>query len=282
MSRWSQSGKKSVSYVKEMLKHQYSWYGLLGSVAAGTMLSIPFGLGPALLPVVGYLASTSLAALFVPGSRKFRDKVDRKTREKERETTRTHLIQEITKRVGPDHQFWEMYARLLDRTGALRRVSVERGGAVGQDDIDRLDDATVDFLGLWLGRIAISERDRMFSEDELKSRVANLEKDLESVNEPADKRRIQKAITDLKQLVKRRQEMKSRDAAAEASMLAMADTFDEVYQRVMANPTSNEAVATELRSAVDRMNVEEELDHVLFDEVEAMLQSPPQSTEAPR
>lgn len=271
MSRWSQSGKRKISYLKEMLVHEYSLYGFLGSAAAATLISIPLGLGPALIPLLAYGAGTSIAALFVPGSRTFRESVDRRKRNEAREAAREHLLAETHKRIGADHPYWAVYGRLLERRDALRRTADARENAITHDDVDRLDDATVDFLGLWLGRIAIHERDQRFTESALLARIAQLDGEIEAAEDPENKRRLIKARSDLKSLAKRRQEMRARDAAAEAAMLSMSDTFDEVYQRVMANPTSRDAVQTELRAAVDRLDIEEELDHVLFDEVEAML-----------
>ena len=275
MSRWSNRGKKSGSYLMEMLAHRYNLYGLLGAVGAGAALSIPFGLGLAFVPILGYLATTSIAALFVPGSAAFREKVDREARTKSREGVRTQLLGEIRKRVGNEHGLWGVYNRMLERRDALARLAAQSESAINPEEVEQLDDSTIDFLGLWLGRIAISERDKAFSEAELKGRIADLDKDLKSLEDDADRRRLMKAKADLEGLVKRRQEMRSRDRAAEAAMMSMSDAYDELYQRVMANPTSRDAVSGELRAAVDRLNVEEELDSVLFDEVEAMLKEPP-------
>jgi hypothetical protein len=254
-----------------MLLHQYNMYGFLGSAAAATVLSIPLGLGPALIPILAYGAGTSIAALFVPGSRKFQEAVDRRKRDEAREGARAHLISEIDKRVGRDDGHWAVYQRMIERRDSLRRAAAERENAITQTDVDRLDDATVDFLGLWLGRIAIHERSQAFSAQALQARIDQLAADIETTDQPENKRRLIKARSDLISLVKRREEMRTRDAAAEAAMLSMSDTFDEVYQRVMANPTSEDVVQTELRAAVERLDIEEELDHVLYDEVEAML-----------
>ena len=270
MSRWSQSGKK-ISYLKEMLSHQYNLYGALGSAAAASVLAIPLGIGPALIPLLAYGAGTTIAALFVPGSKGFQEAVDRRKKIEAREGARAHLIQEITKRVGKEHYNWPTYQRMLERRDSLRRASEVRENAITEQDVDRLDDATVDFLGLWLGRVAIHERNQAFSEPKLKARIDALGGEIEATDHPENKRRLIKARSDLVGLVKRRQEMRTRDAAAEATMLSMSDTFDEVYQRVMANPTSEDVVQTELRSAVDRLDIEEELDHVLYGEVEALL-----------
>src|SRR5687768_15327369 len=258
----------------EMLGHRYNITAGLGALAAGTILSIPFGFGIALLPVLGYAAGTSIVALFVPGSRKFRDIVDKRKRDEARNATRQQLITEILNRVGDQHNLWSVYRRMCERRDSLKKIAEQRENALGEEDVDRLDDATVDFLGLWLGRIAISERSRAFGENELIRRIKAIESEIERCEDEADKRRLMKARSDLETLRKRRQEMGTRDAAAEAQMMTMADTFDEVYQRVMANPTSPEGLATELDGAVERMNVEEELDYILQDEVSAMLEPP--------
>ena len=42
-------------------------------------------------------------------------------------------------------------------------------------------------------------------------------------------------------------------------MLSMVDTFEELYQRVVTNPTSGD-VSVQLNDAVERMKVEEQLD----------------------
>jgi hypothetical protein len=270
MSRWSKA-TNDTSYLMEMLKDQKTLYALLGSAAFGVLLAFPFGLGVGLVPVLGFLAGTTLAALFVPGSKKFREKVDRRKRQELREKTRNHLISEIVGRVGPNHTFWNIYNRMCERRESLKKVSIDRASALTDEDVQRLDDATVDFLGLWLGRIAIQERHQAFNQKELERRIEQIEKQLAEHEEAADQRRLQKALTDLRELVKRREEMHTRDTEAEARMLAMSDTFDEVYQRIMANPTSKEDISMGVESALERMNIEEELDYVLEEEVNTML-----------
>jgi hypothetical protein len=269
MSRWTKS-KNDTSYLMEMLKDQKTLYGLLGSAALGALLAFS-SLGLALLPMVVFAAVMTIAALFVPSSKSFREKIDRRKRNEGREKTRNHLVSEIVGRVGPNHTFWNIYNRMCERRDSLKKVAAERESALTGDDVEKLDDATVDFLGLWLGRIAIQERHQAFNQKELERRIEQIEKQLESMEAAADQRRLQKALSDLRELVKRRDEMHSRDTEAEARMLAMSDTFDEVYQRIMANPTSKEDISQGVESALERMNIEEELDYVLEEEVNTML-----------
>lgn len=265
-SRWQPKAKPS--YLKELLTHRYSLYGLLGSVATATFMSIPFGLGPALIPVLGYATATALAALFVPGSRGFRAWVDRKKSVEAREAARQHLVNELLARVGATHPLWKSYEKLLERRDSLRKLAEASETAISRAEIERLDDATIDFLGLWLGRTAIAERQKTLGEGAIRERIAGIDMQLERTEREEDRRRLYKARSELEELVTRRGEMRTREAAAEAAMMSLADTFDEIYQRVIANPSSRD---DDLRTAVDRMNIEEELDHVLYEEVEAML-----------
>ncbi len=268
MASWRQ--KKQVNYLKEMLLHRYCVNAGLGSMAAALALSIPFG-GLGFLPLIGYTAGVAIAALFVPGSQRFRQTVDRQKLLEEREEARAHLLEEIERRVGTDHPYWQVYRRMLERRDSLRKVAEQSETAVTQQDVDALDDATVDYLGLWLARIAIHERAQSIDERSLARRVEELDAQTETVNSAADRRRLLKAKKELEKLLRRREEMRTRDASMEATMLSMADAFDEVFQRVMANPTSREEVAAELKVAVERMNAEEELEYLLEDEIEGLM-----------
>ena len=270
MSRWG-SSKKKINYFREMLLHKYNINSGLAAVAAGTILSIPFGFGVGLIPVVLYGAGVSVASLFVPGSSRFRESVDKRRTQKQREAARTHLLAEIRKRVGVDHSYWGIYERLISRRNSLRKIAKQADTALSQEDVDRLDDSTVDFLGLWLARIVVHDRAQAVQPHKLKARIGDIESKLEAVESDADRRRLIKAKGELESLIKRHQEMMTRETAMEASMLSMADTFDELYQRVMADPTSREQVAVQVRVAVDRMDAEEELDYMLDEDVEALL-----------
>lgn len=260
--------KSKPAYMLEFLLHPWNWYAALSSVATGAILSIPYGWGAGAVPLVAYGASAVVAGLFVPDSKPFREWVDRVRTDEARAKARKHLIDEIVRKVDSNHPLWETYARLNERLESLRKLTESNDTALSRDEIIRLDDATVDFLGLWLGRIAMAERNKALSEKEIAQRIQNVDKQIEVAEDPTDKRRLIKAKDDLEELARRRQEMKTREASAEAAMMSIADTFDEVFQRVTANPNERDA---ELRGAVDRMNIEEEIDYVLNDEVAEFL-----------
>ena len=81
-----------------MLLSNGNMVAALGSVAAGVLLSLPYGFAAGLLPIIGFAAGETIAAMFIPYSENFRARVDKKYREQVREATRSHLLDEIEKR----------------------------------------------------------------------------------------------------------------------------------------------------------------------------------------
>lgn len=262
--------KEKVSYLKQMWVHRYNVNSGLGAVAASLALTIPFG-GLGFLPLLAYGTGAAIASLVVPDSRKFRESVDQRLEREAREAARAHLMEKITEKVGPAHPYWATYQRMLERRDSLAALADDSATALQMNDIGGLDDATVDYLGLWLARIAIHERSEAVDERTLVQRIKAVDNQIENASGSADKRRLKKAKSELEHLVRRRQEMRTREASMEASMLSMADAFDEVYQRVISNPSAREQVAAELKVAVERMNAEEELECELEEEFDALL-----------
>lgn len=267
--RWRERDEAPVSYLKEMITHPTSIYGLLGAVIAGAVLSIPLGLGIGAVPLLGYAALEGVAALFIPSSPVFRAAVDRKRREERRRASEKHLLQEIAQREGNlpgPRQAWE---RMRDRLASLQNVAVQRE-ILGPTELETLDDATVDYLGLWLSRLVMRERRQSVDATELERRRAHLERQREAAPTGEDRRRADKAINDLTQVLDRHRGLRTRESSVEAAMISMADTFEEVYQRVMTQPTSG-AASRDLHDAVERLRMEERLDEAVDVELDDLL-----------
>ncbi len=252
------------SYLKEVVTHQWSLYGLLGALALGTLLAFPYGFKLAALPLLGFAAVEAIAALFLPSSAWFRHWVDAKNRRERREQARAHLLNEIRLRVAED-PLWALYDSLCERLISLHQMVYRN--SLGEGDLERLEDATVDFLGLWLGRLTMLERLETMDEADLKRRLKALSAQLEVQESETNRKHLRQAKADLDRILTRRQRLVARQAAADAAMLALADTFDEIYQAVMTNPTSGE-LAGQLQEAVERLHIEEDLDLGLEDTID--------------
>ena len=254
-----------------MLAHQYTLYGFLSSLALGSFLAIPYDLGVAALPLVGFMGLTSLAALFVPGAPAFRRSVDKRRHAARRDATREHLIGELTSRVNEQHPHWQVYRRMLQRVDSLRSLSKSRKSAFGEAEVERLDDATVDYLGLWLARMSMGERHAYLTSQNLDKRIDATQQRLSSAPS-ADRKALEKALEDLERLARSRQRIEAHAYSVDAAMLAMSDAFEEVYQGVMSNPTSGDA-SRRLQQAVERMRIEDDLGSAIDEDLEGLFRN---------
>ena len=262
----SDAGDNEVSYVKEMLKHPTNVYSFLGAITAAALLSIPFGLGVGALPLIAFLAGEGIASLFVPSSPRFRANVDKKMRQEARERNRMYLVEEITRRVHSNNEGWLQYRRIREVIDSLATLSQHRKTSLTDRDVERLDDASLNFLGLWLAKLVIKERRASIDIEDLVNRVADIDVKIEEARSPDERRRLAKARDDLDRILSRRRALDSRATEVDAAFLSMIDTFEEVYQQIATSPTSNE-VARYLDEAVDRLTIEEGLDLAVEEEL---------------
>ena len=165
-----------VNYLLEMVKHRGNFWGLMGGLAAGSVVAIATGIAPAILiPIVAQAGINGILGLFLPDSPFFREMIDRKKREERRASTRQYLSEEIGKRVPGQHRNWEVYHRLVEQLCALRKTAKEQETTLSLYDVEKLDDSTLDFLRLWLARIIIHERKESSDERTVAARLRQVE-----------------------------------------------------------------------------------------------------------
>ncbi len=265
--------EQEVSYLQEMLTHQYSLYGFLTSTALAGMMAIPYGWEAAAIPLVGFVAAEAIAGLFIPGSVTFKESVDKRVRGEAREATRERLIKELKGRDNAGQQGWEIYHRMWSRLAPLWRVAKNRRTGLSKRDVERLDDTTVDYLSLWLSRLLMDEREKTISETDLRRRLADIDKQLTTVSGTPERNRLGKARKDLAKILLSREGLQAKRASVEATMISMADSFEEIYHRVVANPRATD-ITEHLNMAVDRMRISEDLSHLDddFEDVSKTLQ----------
>ena len=281
---WNPDQQEDISYLKEMLTSQTSFTGLLFTLLIAALLSIPLGLGMAAIPILSFVAIEAIAALFIPSSPVFQARIQKRKRSERREKLRTHLTNEIERRQPQSHNHWKAYHRMRDRIASLHEVASRRQNALSDRDVERLDDATVNFLSMWLAWLVMEERWKTTNESDLEKRIRSIDKRLEKIEKPVERRRLEKARSELQVILQRRQSLWDRATAVEAAMLSMTDTLEEVYQRMMTNPNAGD-VREELQAAVARMQVEEELDLAVDSELDDILSdtiSPAQRAAAAR
>jgi hypothetical protein len=248
------------SYLAEMLSSQANVHAGLGAIAASALLAIPMGLAGAAVPLVLFAAGETIAALFVPSSAGFRNRVDRKRRAARRRAAQEQLLEEITRIAEDRDKRWAVHSHLQSRAESLRAL-LERGSrAISEADVERTEDAAVDYLALWLAALTMRERLSSIDPADLDRRLRSVEK-MRS-NAGSDAKTLEKAQADLADLGRRREQLGNRLTAVETAMLTLPDAVEEIYQAAMAPPSAGET-GQRLREAVDRLEIERGLEDSL-------------------
>lgn len=256
-----------------MLTSQGSMYAGLGSMAAAALLSIPFGFGFGAIPLIVFAAGELIASMYVPGSITFRDAVDRRFRAKNREAARHRLLDEIQardKKRTAFEQTLKTWSKMSERVESLYRHAAETRTNLPIIEIESLDDATIEYLCIWLARLVMEDRAESINLKEIEQRVAMINKELEAARPGVDARQLQKAKAEYFALVERHNGMMSRKTAIEAAMLSMPDQMEEIYQTIMTTPTS-EDVGSRLEDSIENLRLQEDIEAELSGELEAAL-----------
>lgn len=258
------------SYVREWLTSQGNIYALLGSAAAATVLSIPFGFGVGAIPLIAFAAGEAIAGMYVPSSITFREKVDRRRRQAAREAARAHLIDEISRRVPGNQRIersFETYDGMAQRVASLYALVADRRTQLSVGDVEKLDDATLDYLCVRLALLIIDDRSSAIDQRDIERRVAAIERDLAAQSPGSDERQLRKARSDYLALASRHRRMLSRKAALEAALISMPDQMEEIYQTIVTAPTSEE-LGAKLSDAVANLRLHEDIEVELAGDIE--------------
>ena len=250
------------SYVKELLVSQGNLYAGLGSLAAATVLSIPFGFGIGAIPLVAFAAGEIIAALYVPSSLTFREDVDQKWRARERGTTQRRLLSEINARAQRAKFFQQTmnaYSRMSDRVASLYSRAEDSQTSLSPRDVERLDDAVTEFLYIWLASLVMDERGEAINPLDVESRITALDQEMASPKPGADLRQLKKARAEYVAILERHHRMVSRKRALDAAMLSMPDQLEEIYQTIMTTPLA-EDVGSRLDDSIAKLRLQEDIE----------------------
>lgn len=258
-------------YFKEWLASQGNVYAALGAAAAAALVSIPFGLGIGSIPLIAFAAGELIAAMYVPASVGFRDKVDRRYRQQARTAARDHLFAEIGRRMRARNRVdrtLETYDRMTQRVASLYRMAEDRQTELTPRDVEKLDDASLDFLYAKLALLVIEDRAASIELAEIDGRVARIDRELATQQPGMDVAQLNKARSDYLALAARHRRMLSRKTALEAALVSIPDQMEEIYQSIIAAPTSRE-IGAKLGEAVGNLRLREEIETELASELES-------------
>lgn len=260
-------------YLREWLTSQGNIYAFLASAAAAALLSIPYGFGIGALPLIAFAAGEIIASMFIPASITFRDKIDRKYKQQARAAARNHLLDEIQRRAQGGRQYdrtLTIFAQMQQRIDSLYRLAGDHGSQFSLRDIDKLDEASMDYLYAKLALLVIEDRAASIDLRQIDERVSAIDRELAAPPVGADTQQLRKARADYQALAARHRRMLSRKTALEAAVLSMPDQLEEIYQMIVAAPRSHE-LGGKLAEAVGNLRLREEIEGEVANDLEAAI-----------
>lgn len=252
-----QAVKQKPSYLGAFLKHPNNRVALLGAAVVGIFASIP--LGWAGLAVVGVLAlgSEVLAALTIPSMPSFQAMVDRQEHQHRRSQKRLQLLTEISN--YGDTQALDTYQHMAQRVQSLYQTAQDSGTTLSRDDVEKLEDLTVDYLGLAAVSLSLKQRKVTNNDVVAAQRIASIEAQLQNTALADDeKRQLRTALSEYTEVVQRARRLATRRSTLEATLIALPDKMEEVYQLVITSPYSTD-MGSKLEESLSRLRIAEEV-----------------------
>ncbi|MFZ4622943.1 MAG: hypothetical protein ACOYNF_01795 [Rhodoferax sp.] len=245
------------SYLGAFLKHPINRLAMLSAGVAAVFASIPLGWSGLVLVGVVALGCEILAALAIPGLPPFRAWVDREQRHQARTQRKTQLVTEISQQ--GDSQALATYQHMWSRVQALYQSVQERRTSLSLEDVDKLEDLTLDYLGLCAVNLSLKQRKDHASEDVVVKRIASLKTQLERPNLPEEEaRQLRTALAEYQETLQRSRRLAVRRSALEATLISLPDKMEEVYQLVITSPYSSE-MGSKLEESLARLRIAEEV-----------------------
>lgn len=271
---------EETNYLMEVVGHPVSVSGLLGAVTAGAALSMVAGFGPAAIPLLLWVSAETIAGLFLPSSPVFREWIDRKKRAERREALRTQLLERIrTKSMHESFQgsrlhgqlidYREQYDRMRERVAQIAKLAAQQSASISSYDLEKLDDATVDFLRLVHARVVLHERMDAQDMNELDRQLRIIDKRLEQAEGAVERKKLEMARADLERVLTRRRGLPAQDVATATQLLSITEAVEELYHHVTTDAGGAE-VGRFLQEATARINLQEEIALEVDEEMDAI------------
>ena len=245
------------SYLGAFLSHPANRMALLAATCAAIFASIPYGWeGLALVGVVA-LGSEVLAALGIPELPPFKAWVDREHRRQLRAQRQSRLLDELAS-LG-DSGALDNYRHMISRVQALYMTASDTRTTLTSEDVEKLEDLTVDYLGLSVVNASLRQRKDRAGEELVVNRIAGIQTQLQKPGLPDDEQRqLRNALAEYTEVMNRSRRLAVRRSALEATLIAMPDKMEEVYQLVITSPYSTD-MGSKLEESLSRLRIAEEV-----------------------
>ena len=248
---------KPPSYLSAFLGHQLNLLYLSASACAAVFATIPYGWSALGSIAVITLGVEILGSLFIPDLPSFRAAVDSQVGNASRAARQQRLVAELASR-GEEKPL-SIFRHLQTRISALYQTAGEQGTTLAPGDVDKLADLTLDYLSLCAVNLSLKERRASVSEQDVRKRVSVLQAQLDDLSlAPEETRQLKSALTEYADAADRSRRLDIRQNALEATLLALPDKIEEVYQLVMASPFST-GMSDKIEESLSRLRIAEEV-----------------------
>jgi hypothetical protein len=230
---------------------------MLAAGVVAIFASIPYGWAGMALVGVLTLGSEVLAALAIPSLSAFRAAVDRQQHQEIRAQRRIDLLNEISN--YGDNAALTTYQHMVSRVHALYQTAGDRRTTLTRQDVEKLEDLTVDYLGLCAVNLSLKQRKDRGNDEVAAKRIVGIQSQLQNPNLPDDEaRQLRNALTEYTEVMNRARRLAVRRSALEATLMAMPDKMEEVYQLVIASPYASD-MGGKLEESLSRVRLAEEV-----------------------
>ncbi len=244
-------------YLKAFLTHPANTGAVLGTVALGVLGSFVMGLGAITLAVIVAASAEALGALFVPALPSFRAKVDRDARTAAREEARKFYLTQLDNMNA--RAVLDQFRAMDGRVRQLYHAVSQRGATLAVGEVEKLEDLSVDFLGLAHLQLSMSRAKSGGAEAELARRIGAIETQLADRSRPEDEvRSLRAALAEYNESLARARRLVARRTSLEALLVSLPDKVEEVYQLVMSAPFSTD-VGRKIEESLERLRIAEEV-----------------------
>lgn len=245
------------SYLGAFLKHPTNHVALLAAGVVGIFASIPLGwTGLAVVGVVA-LGTEILAALTIPSLSLFQASVDRESHQRARAQRRLQLLSEISN--YGDTRALDTFQHMAARVQALYKTADDSRTTLTRADVDKLEDLTVDYLGLCAVNLSLKQRKDNASDETVTRRIAAVKAQLQNSALPEDEQRqLRNTLNEYTEVLQRSRRLAARRSALEATLISLPDKMEEVYQLVITSPYSSE-MGGKLEESLARLLIAEEV-----------------------
>jgi hypothetical protein len=245
------------SYLGAFLKHPTNRNAMLSAAVVAVFASIPLGLSGLALVGILALGTEALAALMVPSLPSFRASVDRAQRFQARHERKEQLIADI-RQLG-DSRVLSTYQHMWTRVQALYQTVQQKRTSLSQPDVEKLEDMTLDYLGLCAVNLSLKQRKDHASVEVAERGMATVQAQLKRADLPGDEaRQLRAALAQYEDTLQRSRRLAVRRSALEATLVALPEKLEEVYQLAITSPYSTD-MGGKLEESLSRLRIAEEV-----------------------